>query len=134
MNERLDSELNIKAIVGFGIGLLAITALSALGLWYFSKMLRAYEVSQDPPPPALEAARAAYEPPGPRLQDDPEGELEALREQEDAILEGYAWEDEANGIARVPIERAITLLVGDERPPAIETAAPGAQDAQEAHH
>ena len=134
MSKRFDSEIGVKSIAGFAIGLLVVLVLSGVGLWYFSKILRAYKVSQDPPPPALEAARAVYEPPGPRLQDDPEGELEALREQEDAILEGYAWEDEANGIARVPIERAITLLVGDERPPAIETAAPGARDAQEAHH
>ena len=123
MSERLDSELNAKAIAGFGIGLILVTAASAVGVWYFSKFLRSYEAAQDPAPPALEAARAPYQPPGPRLQTDPEGELETLREEEDAILEGYAWIDEASGVARVPIERAITLMVGDERPPDIETQA-----------
>jgi len=133
MSERLDHELNLKAIAGFAVGLLVVLAASSFGLWYFSKALRSYEVSQDPPPPALAAARAPYLPPEPRLQTDPEGELETLRATEDAVLEGYAWVDEANGIARVPIERAITLMVGDGRPP---TLAPAPADAapEEAVH
>jgi hypothetical protein len=133
MSERLDNELNIKAIAGFAIGLLVVTAASGVGLWYFSKALRSYEVSQDPPPPALAAARAPYLPPEPRLQTDPEGELATLRAAEDEVLEGYAWVDQANGIARVPIERAITLMVGDGRPPTLE-AAPADTVPEEATH
>ncbi len=94
MSEPRDSELNLRAIVGFAIGLTAVTVASAVGLWYFSKFLRDNEAAKDPARPALEAARAPHEPPGPRLQSDPVGELEALREKEDAILESYTWTDE----------------------------------------
>jgi len=131
MNERLDSELNLKAIVGFAVGLLVVTVASAVGVWYFSKFLRSYEASKDPAPPTLEAARAPYEPPGPRLQADPEGELETMREEERAVLEGYAWVDEASGVVRVPIERAITLMVDDGQPPALGAVA---SDPEEAVH
>ena len=136
MSERRDGELNVKAIVGFAIGLVVVTTLSAVGLWYFSKFLRGYEAAKDPARPVLEAARAPYEPPGPRLQSDPEGELKALRDKEDAILESYAWIDEAGGLAQVPIERAITLMVGDDRPPTLEAQSltTEAGETEEAEH
>ena len=126
MSERVDSELSLKAIGGFAVGLLVVLGASAIFLWYFSKFLRGYEESLDPAPPALEAARAAYEPPGPRLQENPAEEMAALRAEEAAILDTYAWVDEAGGIARVPIERAITILVGDSGPvePPTEQAEP----------
>jgi len=131
MNDRLDSELSLKAIAGFAIGLLVVLAASAVFLWYFSKFLRGQEEALDPAAPALEAARAPYKPPGPLLQADPEAELEALRAEEDAVLEGYAWVDEAAGLARVPIERAITLMVGDSGPAEPADAEP--EPAEEEH-
>ena len=130
MSERLDSELSLKAIGGFAIGLLAVLAASSVFLWYFSKFIRGYEESLDPAPPALEAARAAYEPPGPRLQARPEEEMATLRAGEDAILDTYAWEDEAGGIARVPIERAITIMVGDSGPTESQAERPEPAEAE----
>lgn len=130
MSERLDSELSLKAIAGFAIGLLVVLAVSAVFLWYFSKFLRGQEEALDPAAPALEAARAPYKPPGPLLQSDPVKEMEALRAEEDAILHTYAWVDEAGGIARVPIERAITLMVGDSGPAQPVGAPPEASEAE----
>ena len=37
-----------------------------------------------------------------------------LRAEEDAILETYGWVDQAAGVARIPIERAIALMVEPE--------------------
>jgi len=118
MSKSLDRELNLKAIIGFAVGLLILCAASAVALWYFSGLLRGYYEAQDPPPPVLEAARANHTPPGPSLQADPIAEIKALRDREDEVLEGYGWVDEAGGIARIPVERAITLTVGDDGPPA----------------
>ena len=50
-------------------------------------------------------------PPLPRLQPDPVGDLYDLRRQEDQILEGYAWVDEGAGKVRIPVARAMQLLV-----------------------
>lgn len=136
MSERLDSELSLKAIVGFAVGLVVVLVASAIFLWYFSKYLRSYEESLDPPAPALEAARAAYKPPRPLLQTDPAKEMETLRADEDAILETYAWVDEAGGIARVPIERAITLMIGDSEPDisaTVESSSPQPEPAEADH-
>jgi hypothetical protein len=50
-------------------------------------------------------------PPPPRLQAAPQADLQALRASEDAILNSYGWVDKAGGIVRIPIERAMQLVV-----------------------
>ena len=34
-----------------------------------------------------------------------------MRQQDDAALNQWGWTDEANGVARIPIERAMEMLV-----------------------
>ncbi|MDH3403309.1 MAG: hypothetical protein OES32_10235 [Acidobacteriota bacterium] len=109
----VDREIDLKAIAGFAVGLVVVLAASAVFVWYFSKLLRGYEEASDPPPPALAAAREPYLPPGPRLQVDPVQEMRDLRAHENGVLDSYGWVDEAAGIARIPIARAIDLAVGE---------------------
>lgn len=131
MSKGVDREIDLKAIASFAVGLLVVCAASGLLMWYFSNFLRDYGESQDPPPPALAAAREPYLPPGPRLQEEPEQELADLRAHEDSVLESYGWVDEPAGIARIPIERAIALAVGDDGG---ETADEPARSTAEASH
>ena len=49
-------------------------------------------------------------PPMPRLQPAPIGDLKDMRAAEQQILTGYAWVDQAHGVVRIPIERAMDLL------------------------
>jgi len=49
--------------------------------------------------------------PAPRLQVAPEVDLATLRAREDAELNSYGWLDRKAGIVRLPIERAMDLLV-----------------------
>ena len=55
--------------------------------------------------------------------------MEDLRREEDAILDTYGWVDEADGIARIPIERAIALMAPDGGDAAAQTSAPEAAEA-----
>ena len=55
-------------------------------------------------------------PAGPVLQAAPRQELEDLRRRQERALEGYGWSDRAKGLARVPIERAMELLLEEVRP------------------
>lgn len=59
--------------------------------------------------PTLEAAET--KPPRPRLQLDPVGDRRALEATARAKLQTYAWVDESRGLARIPIDRAMSLLV-----------------------
>jgi hypothetical protein len=58
---------------------------------------------------------AASEPtkafPQPQLQETEVTDLKAVRAAEDQVLNGYAWMDPDGGVVRIPISRAIDLLV-----------------------
>ncbi len=50
-------------------------------------------------------------PPKPRLQTDSLEDLRQLHEREDALLLHYGWVDQSKGRVRIPIDRAMALLV-----------------------
>jgi len=49
--------------------------------------------------------------PSPPLQSAPVRDLAALREEKHAMLSEYRWLDRDKGVVRVPIERAMELLI-----------------------
>lgn len=111
IERRLDKELNLRAIVGFGLGILVLIAISGALTWGFAVMQRNQLKAQDPPPPALLEARVRYEAPGPHLQARPTDEYDSYLAEQKAILTGWGWVNEAGGVARVPVERAIDLAL-----------------------
>ena len=52
----------------------------------------------------------------PALSTSPHEDLAAVRREEEAELEKLAWVDRAKGIARIPIEEAMKLIVRDGLP------------------
>ena len=62
-------------------------------------------------PPALPEARMKHQPPAPNLQVDPRQQLLDLRTEAERVLTTYGWVDETNGLTRVPIDRAMDLLI-----------------------
>jgi hypothetical protein len=71
------------------------------------------------------AAPPATSPPAPVLQPDPVADLHQMRAQEDQILQGYAWIDQGAGKVRIPIARAMQLLI-ERGLPNVSGAAPTA--------
>ena len=49
--------------------------------------------------------------PSPALQNAPAHDLAAFRAQKHALLNEYGWIDRDRGIVRIPIERAMSLLI-----------------------
>jgi hypothetical protein len=49
-------------------------------------------------------------PPQPRLQTNPTGDLQQIREVDDAKLHSYGWIAKNAGVVRIPIDRAMDLL------------------------
>lgn len=121
-NERLDGELNLKALIIFAASLSAVVIAVAGLMWAASSALRGSLAEQDPPQPILPAARVQPLPPQPRLQIRPEEDLRLLREKEEFLLSTFAWVDQASGLARVPIDTAMDLLA--ENPQAVAEAEP----------
>jgi hypothetical protein len=71
--------------------------------------------SKYPPPSSLARTRAEFA--GPRLLVNQTLDMEALRASEDALLTNYDWVDRNHGIVRIPIDRAMELLVQQGTPP-----------------
>ncbi len=49
--------------------------------------------------------------PSPRLEEDERGQLNGIRMQQENTLYSYGWVDEKAGTVRIPIDRAMDLLV-----------------------
>jgi len=111
-----DSELNRKVLFGFLISLaLLVIVTAALMRGVFGFLVSDVE-KNDPAPSPIAAANLRRLPPEPRLEVDPTVGLRELHAHEDSILMSYGWENEAEGIARVPVERAMEMIAHDGPP------------------
>ncbi len=120
--KRFDDEVNVKSVL-WTTAMLAVACV--LGMWITWEMLgigdaraEASRQQQSPVPGANEPRT----PPGPVLQTDPEGELDALKHEMSERLGGYGWVNEGAGVVHIPIDRAMDLLVAQTESPSQETA------------
>ena len=120
------SDLSAKAIGIFGAALAVVMVLTLLVAAWMLGFFASWQAQRDTPPSPLATTRAGV--PEPRLQVDPVKDLRALRAAEDKILTSYGWVNREAGIVRVPIERAMQLLVERGLPrPATSEPAPAAR-------
>ena len=103
------SDVNIRAIFGFALGLTVTALIVGLAVWVLFRYFDAREsrtvFTQYP------LATEARVPPEPRLQTNPREDLGNLRAREDQTLTSYGWVDKNAGVVRIPIERAMQLVV-----------------------
>ena len=127
--------VSYRGIVWFVV-IMAVTTLGSQALVVGVFKWFEHQVAVSDAPRAPLARPQGQTPPGPnlmRLQSgEPEisdpGSLERFREQEDAILNGYAY-DAATGVARIPIDRAKALLL-QRGLPVRQAASPAAPEIQ----
>jgi hypothetical protein len=105
-----ESDVNVRAILATGAGLLVIGAIIHLGL---ALLMGAFTRTAERTPRAfpLTAEEQPAQPPEPRLQTNPRQDLRALRAREDNMLHSYGWIDRNAGVAHIPIEDAMKLTV-----------------------
>jgi len=105
------SDVNVRGILAFGLGLLVAGVVIQLGMWWLFDYLAARTAQLDQPrsPLASSSPRESL-PPEPRLQVSPAQDLKELRAAEDAMLHSYGWVDQQAGVVRIPIERAMEVL------------------------
>ena len=102
-----DPEIRVRVLTQLMIVLAVVTVAFAALVWPLSK---AFFRAQPPPERAIERIDRSR-PAGPLLQVNPTAELEQLRRQEQRVLESYGWVDRGAGVARVPVERALELVL-----------------------
>jgi hypothetical protein len=105
------TDVDIRGILSFGAGLIVVGIFVAFIVWVLFKYFDSREAHRVAPEYPLAATQEQREPPEPRLQVDPKGDLQELRTQEDQTLNSYGWVDKNAGVARIPIEDAMKLTV-----------------------
>ncbi len=107
-----DRELNVRAILIAGAIGTVITILSFVTMWWLFLGLKGWEESKDPAPSPFQEQVKDYKPPAPNLQEfPPTTDIEAFHAWEEEILGSYSVVDEETGVARIPIERAMELVL-----------------------
>ena len=120
------SDLSPKAISIFGVVLSAVVIVAMLvAAWMFG-FFASWQAKQDVPPSPL--ASSSPGPPEPRLQVHAIRDMKALRAAEDEVLTSYGWVSKEAGIARIPIDRAMQLVL--ERGLPVSKPAPTAAPAK----
>jgi hypothetical protein len=105
------SDVNIRAILGFGAGLIVIAIVIHLLIYVLFGYFNGRENVKAPAEYPLAAAQRDREPPEPRLQTDPRQDLADLRAKEAEQLTSYGWVDRNAGIVRIPIDAAMRLTL-----------------------
>lgn len=105
------SDVNIRAILGFGAGLIGVAIVIHLAVWLLFGYFDAREKRQAQREYPLAASQESRLPPEPRLQTTPREDMRALRASEDEILTTYGWVDRNAGVVRIPIEEAMKKVI-----------------------
>ena len=104
------SDVNVRQILMFGVGLVTVTVVCALVVRVLFGVLQHQAAANEPPISPL-AVPAGELPPEPRLVTNEPGVLKKHRLREAEELESSGWVDEKAGIAHIPIEEAKKALL-----------------------
>ena len=106
-----ESDVNVRAILMFGGGLLAVALVVHLFLFWLQGFYASRTERAETTLYPMAVGQQDQLPPQPRLQDDPQQELQDLRAKQESLLTGYGWVNKESGIARIPIEEAMRIVV-----------------------
>ncbi len=104
-------DVNIAGVLQFGFWLAVCAIAVHLAIWGFFRLLEAQENRNENPVSPMVAASLKRTPPEPRLEPNPRAPRVKMRAEEEAVLARYGWVDKRAGVVRIPIDRAMELLV-----------------------
>jgi hypothetical protein len=105
---RETTDFNLRYIVYFAVALLVGLAVVLAGAtWVFKTFIKRDEREQVV---RSEVQPVQVGPREPRLQIDPEQENQQYLAEQRRTLSTFGWVDRGNGIARIPIDRAMDIV------------------------
>ena len=106
------SDVDIRAILTFAGGLVALAAVVYFVVWlFFGYLTRRADAASAHLMYPLAVGQEDRLPPEPRLQTNPRQDLKDLRDSEEARLRSYGWVDRNAGVVRIPIDEAMKLTL-----------------------
>ena len=104
------SDLSPTSIIIFGLGIAILIAGSIFAVVGLLNVFETRSLESQAVGPAL-LDTEQLPPTGPRLQANPERDLQDLQAADQAILTTYGWVDQETGKVRIPIDQAMDLLL-----------------------
>jgi hypothetical protein len=120
------TDADVRSVARIVLAIAVMTACAAGIAFGLFRLLGERAERNDPPAPPLSRPADGRRAPEPRLQTAPAADLAAVREEEQRLLAGYGWADEAAGVARIPIEEAMSLYVTQATRPGAVSPPPSA--------
>jgi hypothetical protein len=119
-------DVNVWAVGKVGIALILTTIASLLLMFGVFRYLEVRENAAQIPPPYTTTLNPNRLPPEPNLMFNEHEAInrEDIRADEDKLLNGYSWVDQAHGVVRIPIDRAMDLVAQRGLPARPQNTAP----------
>jgi hypothetical protein len=111
MDER--SNVNLSALVRVLGAFVVLAAFLYAGVWGLYQHFRTQDESRNVRRSLVEAGPPV--PPEPRLQINPQEEFQKYLRKQKEILNSYGWVSREAGVVRIPIDRAMELVVEREK-------------------
>jgi len=102
-------DVDVRTVIAFGIGILVVVGLASALMYGMFLALEKQAEARDPEVSPYSVTNSTAR--GPELLRNEPQNLRNVREEEEGKLEGYAWVNQSQGIARVPIDAAKKLVV-----------------------
>ena len=102
------ADANVRSLYRFGASL-AILIVAVMWAMVYTYNFFAKHESLGPPASPFENQREL--PPQPRLQPHPATDLKRYCEMEQQQLSMYGWVDQHNGVVRIPVDRAMDVVL-----------------------
>jgi hypothetical protein len=103
------ADARVRPIVLTGVGLAVGAAIVCLIVYGIFRYLTEHPSATAPSNPM--AATQPQFPPEPRIEEHPAIEFHDLHAKEDSILSTYGWSDKQAGVVRIPVDRAMELML-----------------------
>jgi hypothetical protein len=103
-----DSTVSVKQLFAFAMG---IVALVLVGVLVSAFTFKFFERHTPMGPSASPFDESRELPPGLHLQTNAPEDLKNYRDAQDKTLAGYGWVDPKAGVVRIPVERAMQILL-----------------------
>lgn len=104
----IDPGLGYRFAIWLVVAMLLSVAVVYGTFWFFEGEEKAVDTAVQQYPLAVGQAKV---PPSPRLQTQPFKDIYLLHRAENEKLESYGWMDKEAGVTRIPIDRAIDVLL-----------------------
>jgi len=104
------SEAVPRYILYFAIGVAVTVVAGFLVSWGTLKFFKSHQ-TYPPPESSLSGGRVLPPEGMPRLQAHPVADLQEYLKQERETLDTYGWVNKKDGIVRIPVQRAMNLLL-----------------------